>query len=248
MLNLLMGATFIYNDHPEPWQYGFQDGSTSSFYGIIDLHDNIMFYLIIILVSVTWVQASVMLDSAGNTDKLIYKYNNHGTLIEIIWTITPAFILIAIAFPSFKLLYLVDSVIDPAVTIKATGLQWYWSFEYSDYEESINIDSFMIPTDELEMGQFRLLEVDNRILLPVDTRVRILVTAADVIHSFALPSLGIKIDCIPGRINQTSCLLDREGIFYGNCTELCGVNHSQMPFTVEGVTIDKYISWINSQA
>jgi cytochrome c oxidase subunit 2 len=188
-----------------------------------------------------------MLDSYGNSDKLIYKYNNHGTLVEIIWTITPAVILFAIAIPSFKLLYLMDSVVDPAVTVKAIGLQWYWGIEYSDYEENIAFDSFMVPTDELEMGQFRLLEVDNRIVVPVDTRVRIVATAADVIHSFAVPSLGVKVDCIPGRINQTSFLIDREGVFYGQCSELCGTAHGFMPIVVEAVSLDKYISWVDSQ-
>lgn len=238
----------IFCDHPQPWQIGFQDGATSTFYGIIDLHDSILFYLIIVVIGVTWIQAAVMLDSYGNTDKLIYKYNNHGTLIEIIWTITPAIILVAIAFPSFKLLYLMDSVIDPAVTIKAIGLQWYWSYNYADYAEDISFDSFMVPTDELETGTFRLLEVDNRLVVPVDTRIRVLATAADVIHSFAVPSLGVKMDCIPGRINQTSFLIDREGVFFGACSELCGTSHAFMPIAVEAVSLDKYVSWINSQS
>jgi cytochrome c oxidase subunit 2 len=238
---------YVRNDHPQPWQLGFQDGATTNFYGIVDLHDSIIFYLIIVLVGVTWIQTSVMLDSYGNTDKIIYKYNNHGTLVEIIWTITPALILVAIAFPSFKLLYLMDSVVDPSITIKAIGVQWYWTFQYSDYDEDISFDSFMVPTDELEMGQFRLLEVDNRVVVPVDTRVRVVVTAADVIHSFAIPSLGIKLDAIPGRCNQVSFLADREGVFYGQCSELCGVNHGFMPIAIEAVSLDKYISWIDTQ-
>ena len=134
---MIIYFNIILNDHPQPWQLGFQDGATTTFYGIVDLHNNIMFYLIIILIGVTWIQISVMLDNYNNSDKIIYKYNNHGTLIEIIWTITPALILFAIAIPSFKLLYLMDSVIDPAITIKAIGLQWYWKIEYSDYEENI---------------------------------------------------------------------------------------------------------------
>lgn len=236
----------ILNDHPIPWQLGFQDGATSTFYGIVDLHDNIIFYLIIIIIGVTWIQTSVMLDSYGNSDKLIYKYNNHGTFVEIVWTITPAFILVAIAFPSFKLLYLMDSVVDPSITIKVIGYQWYWSISYSDYEEDISFDSFMIPTDDLEFGHFRLLEVDNRIVLPVDTRIRVVVTAADVIHSFAVPSLGVKMDAIPGRLNATSFLIDREGVYYGSCMELCGVQHLGMPICIEVVSLDKYIAWVNS--
>nr|NP_043726.1 cytochrome oxidase subunit 2 [Allomyces macrogynus]AAC49227.1 cytochrome oxidase subunit 2 [Allomyces macrogynus] len=238
---------FIYNDHPQPWQIGFQDGATTTFYGIVDLHDNIIFYLIIVIIGVTWIQTSVMLDSYGNSDKHVYKYSHHGTLVEIIWTITPALILVAIAFPSFKLLYLMDSVVDPAVTVKAIGYQWYWGYNYGDYNEDISFDSFMVPTDELEMGQFRLLEVDNRVVVPVDTRVRIVVTAADVIHSFAVPSLGIKIDAIPGRINQASFLIDREGVYYGQCSELCGANHGFMPIAIEAVSLDRYVAWVDAQ-
>lgn len=151
------------------------------------------------------------------------------TLIELIWTITPAFVLIAIAFPSFKLLYLMDEVIDPAMTIKALGHQWYWSYEYSDFVnedgESIEFDSYLVPTDDLEEGQLRLLEVDNRVVVPVGTHIRFIVTGADVIHSFAVPSLGLKIDAIPGRLNQTSVLVEREGVYYGQCSEICGVHH-----------------------
>lgn len=239
----------IYNDLAQPWQIGFQDGASSTFYGILSLHDHIMFYLIIVLIGVTWFLISIIYDSIGKNDKLVYKYNNHGTLVEIIWTITPAFILLAIAFPSFKLLYLMDEVIDPAVTFKAIGYQWYWQYEYGDYDLSspITFDSFMVPTDDLEEGEFRLLEVDSRIIVPVDTRVRVVVTAADVIHSWAVPSLGIKVDAIPGRLNQTSFLAEREGVFYGQCSELCGQNHFGMPIVVEAVSLDEYIAWISSQ-
>jgi cytochrome c oxidase subunit 2 len=236
---------FIYNDHPQPWQLGFQDGATTTFYGIVDLHDNILFYLIVILVCVTWIQMSVMLSTTDNT--ITYKYNTHGTLIEIIWTIIPALILLCIAIPSFQLLYLMDSVIEPAVTIKAIGYQWYWGYEYNDYDNVIAYDSYMIPSDELLEGQYRLFEVDNKLIVPVDTRIRIVASAADVIHSFAVPSLGVKIDCIPGRLNVTSFLIDREGVFYGACSELCGSSHYGMPIVIEAVSIDKYISWISSQ-
>lgn len=238
--------SYLYCDHPQPWQTGFQDGATTSFYGIVDLYDNIIFYLIIVIIGVTWIQTSVILSSYGQTDKLVYKYNNHGTILEIIWTITPALILIAIAFPSFKLLYLMDSVIDPAITIKAIGYQWYWGYEYGDYETPITFDSFMVPTDELEVGQFRLLEVDNRVIIPVDTRIRLVVSSADVIHSFAVPSLGLKIDAIPGRLNMTSFLVDREGTFFGQCSELCGSSHGFMPIVIEAVSLDKYIAWVDS--
>jgi len=237
----------IYNDLAQPWQLGFQDGASSTFYSLVELHDHIIFYMTVVLVGVTWFLLSVIYDSIGKNDKLVYKYNNHGTLVEIIWTLTPALILIGIAFPSFKLLYLIDEVIDPAITIKGIGYQWYWEYEYGDYDQPIKFDSYMIPTDDLEMGQFRLLEVDNRIVVPVDTRVRVVVTAADVLHSWAMPSLGIKIDAIPGRLNQVSFLVEREGVYYGQCSELCGTNHFGMPIVIEAVSLDKYISWVDSQ-
>jgi heme/copper-type cytochrome/quinol oxidase subunit 2 len=172
------------------------------------------------------------------------------TLIELIWTITPALILIAIAFPSFKLLYLLDEVIDPVITVKAIGNQWFWSYEYSDYVndtgETIEFDSYMIPDTELEPGQLRLLEVDNRVILPVDTHIRFIVTARDVIHSFAVPSLGLKLDALPGRLNQTSVILNREGVFFGQCSELCGILHYAMPIVIQSVSLDKYLAFISS--
>jgi cytochrome c oxidase subunit 2 len=172
------------------------------------------------------------------------------TLIELIWTITPALVLIAIAFPSFKLLYLLDEVIDPVITVKSIGNQWFWSYEYSDYVndtgETIEFDSYMVPDSELEPGQLRLLEVDNRVILPVDTHIRFIVTARDVIHSFAVPSLGIKLDALPGRLNQTSVILNREGVFYGQCSELCGILHGFMPIVIQSVSLDKYLAFISS--
>lgn len=136
-----------------------------------------------------------------------------------------------------------DEVIDPALTIKAIGHQWYWSYEYSDYgTKMIEFDSYMIPTSDLNKGDLRLLEVDNRLIVPIQTQVRVLVTAADVLHAFAVPSLGVKVDAVPGRLNQTSFFLKRPGVFYGQCSELCGANHSFMPIVIEGVSLKKYVS------
>ena len=244
--------TVVYNDAIEPWQLGFQDGASPAFEGIVELHDQIQFYLVIILLGVGWVLSSVILNFNANTNKIVYKYHNHGTLIELIWTITPALVLVAIAFPSFKLLYLMDEVIDPAMTIKALGHQWYWSYEYSDFVnengESIEFDSYMVPEADLEPGQLRLLEVDNRVVVPIGTHIRFIVTGADVIHSFAVPSLGLKIDSIPGRLNQTSTLIEREGVYYGQCSEICGVWHGFMPIVIEAVSLEKYLAWLNEQA
>lgn len=227
MLNLLFNT--LYNDAPQPWQIGFQDSASPAFTGIVELHNTIFFYLIVICVGVFYVLGSVMYYFNSNNSPIVHKYMNHGTAIELIWTITPALILTVIAFPSFRLLYLLDEVTSPTITIKVVGHQWYWSYEYSDYVnesgDSIEFDSYMIPESDLEAGQFRLLDVDNKMVIPVDCHIRIIVTGADVIHSFAVPSLGIKIDATPGRLNQSSMLAERMGTFYGQCSEICGVWH-----------------------
>nr|QBL02055.1 cytochrome c oxidase subunit 2 [Phlebopus portentosus] len=240
----------LLNDAPQPWQIGFQDSASPAFTGIVELHNTIFFYLIIICVGVFWALASIMYNYNYNTSPIVHKYLNHGTLIELIWTITPALILTVIAFPSFRLLYLLDEVTSPTITIKVIGHQWYWSYEYSDYVtetgQSVEFDSYMIPESDLELGQLRLLDVDNKMMIPVDCHIRLIVTGADVIHSFAVPSLGLKIDAIPGRLNQSSILAERTGSFYGQCSEICGVWHGFMPIVVEAVSVQDYLSWIDS--
>jgi cytochrome c oxidase subunit 2 len=176
----------------------------------------------------------------------------HSTIIEIVWTVVPALILTLIAVPSFALLYSMDEVIDPAMTLKVIGHQWYWSYEYSDYNsleggETLNYDSYMVPEEDLQAGHLRLLEVDNRVVLPVNTHIRVLVTAADVLHCWAMPSFGLKIDACPGRLNQTATFIKREGVYYGQCSEICGVNHGFMPIVIEAVSSEKYIDWISSK-
>ena len=176
----------------------------------------------------------------------------HSTLLEVVWTILPAIILMIIAVPSFGLLYSLDELIDPTITLKIVGHQWYWSYEYSDYAtleggESLNFDSYLVTTADLNRGAFRLLEVDNRVLLPINTHIRLLITAADVLHCWAVPSFGIKVDACPGRLSQASLFIKREGYFYGQCSEICGVNHGFMPIVVRGVYVDKFIKWISSK-
>jgi len=154
-----------------------------------------------------------------------------------------------VAVPSFALLYSIDEILDPAVTLKVVGHQWYWSYEYSDYTsedgETINFDSYMIPEDDLaDPGQLRLLEVDNRVILPINTHIRVVITAADVLHCWGIPSFAMKVDACPGRLNQTSLFIKRVGTFYGQCSEICGVNHGFMPIVVEGVELEDYVTWI----
>jgi cytochrome c oxidase subunit 2 len=240
----------ILNDAPQPWQIGFQDSAAPGFSGIIELHNTLFFYLIVTVVGVFWVLGSIVYYYNTKKSGITHKYLNHGTLIELIWTITPAFILIAIAFPSFRLLYLLDEVISPTITIKVAGHQWYWSYEYSDYiteeGEAIEFDSYMVPDSDLELGQFRILEVDNKVVVPADTHVRLIITATDVLHSFAVPSLGLKADAVPGRLNQTSFLAERTGTFYGQCSEICGVWHAFMPIAIESVSVMEFLNWLNS--
>lgn len=218
--------------------------------GLVELHDNIMYYLIIILFSVGWIMFSIIRNYVDTKSPISHKYLNHGTLIELIWTITPAVILILIAFPSFKLLYLMDEVIDPAMSVLAEGHQWYWSYEYSDFSNSddpIAFDSYIVPDSDLEKGTLRMLEVDNRLILPELTHVRFIITSGDVIHSFSCNSLGIKCDAYPGRLNQVSVFINREGVFYGQCSEICGILHSSMPIVIESVSLEKFLSWLSSQ-
>lgn len=176
---------------------------------------------------------------------------SHHAKLEIIWTSIPSLILILIAIPSFGLLYAMDDVLDPEITLKVVGHQWYWNYEYSDYvssgNSSINFDSYMIPEDELSFGQLRLLEVDNSIVLPINVHIRVHVTASDVLHSWAVPSLGVKIDAVPYRINSGYIYINRPGIFYGQCSEICGVNHGFMPIVVKGVDMNSFINYLNSK-
>lgn len=247
---LITGNATIYNDSPEPWAIGFQDGVSPGYTGIIELHDNIFFYLVVIAILVFWMLGSTIYYFNYDKTKISHKYLVHGTLIEIFWTIAPAIILLAIAIPSFRLLYILDEVTLPTITVKVTGHQWYWSYEYSDYEtesgDPIEFDSYMIPDSDLEIGQTRLLEVDNPIVLPENTHVRVIVTSTDVLHDFALPSAGIKIDATPGRLNQSSFFSEREAELFGQCSELCGTYHGFMPIQLEVVPMDGYLTWFSS--
>jgi len=252
-------------DIPTYGQIGFQDPATPIMEGIIDLHHNIFFYLIVITALVLWMMRRILVSynlywdfpttASHIVDRKNYLLLNnivHGTWLEIVWTLTPSIILMLIAIPSFALLYSIDELIDPAVTLKVVGHQWYWSYEYSDYNEvlnenSINFDSYMVSTDDLNVGDLRLLEVDNTVVLPINTHVRVIVTATDVLHSWAIPSLGVKVDAVPGRLNQVSIFLKREGTFYGQCSEICGVNHAFMPIVIKGVKLEDYIDWLKSK-
>nr|QYJ09223.1 cytochrome c oxidase subunit II [Notonecta amplifica] len=216
-----------------------QDANSPLMEQLSFFHDHSMMILAIITVMVGYLMLTMFFN------KMINRYLLEGQTIELIWTILPAVTLIFIALPSLRLLYLMDEISSPSLTIKSIGHQWYWSYEYSDFT-NIEFDSYMKPTTEMEEQEFRLLDVDNRIILPMNTQIRVLVTAADVLHSWAMPSLGIKIDATPGRINQGSFMMMRPGLMYGQCSEICGANHSFMPIVIESISMNHFINWLNS--
>nr|YP_009442075.1 cytochrome c oxidase subunit II [Pleuronichthys japonicus]ARK36800.1 cytochrome c oxidase subunit II [Pleuronichthys japonicus] len=219
-----------------PLQLGFQDAASPLMEELLHFHDHAL--MIVILISVMVLYIIVAMVTAQFTDKLVLDSQE----IEIIWTILPAIILILIALPSLRILYLMDEINSPHLTVKALGHQWYWSYEYTDYDD-LGFDSYMIPTQDLSYGQFRLLEADHRMVVPVESPVRVLITAEDVLHSWAVPALGTKVDAVPGRLNQATFTISRPGVFFGQCSEICGANHSFMPIVVEAVPLEHFESW-----
>lgn len=221
------------------WAYlNFQDSASPLIEQLIFFHDHIILVLVLIVTFVGYIISTLFFNS------FINRYILENQPIEVIWTSIPALILIFIALPSLRLLYLLDEVNNPSITIKTIGHQWYWRYEYSDFLQ-IEFDSYIIPTNELTDSGFRLLDVDNRTILPINTQIRVLITAADVIHSWTVPSLGVKADAIPGRLNQVRFLINRPGLFYGQCSEICGANHSFIPIVIERISINSFLNWIS---
>nr|WRM53583.1 cytochrome c oxidase subunit II [Rubricatochromis lifalili] len=219
-----------------PSQLGFQDAASPVMEELLHFHDHAL--MIVCLISAFVLYIILAMVTAKFTNKFILDSQE----IEIIWTLLPAIILTLIALPSLRILYIMDEINDPHLTIKAMGHQWYWSYEYTDYED-LAFDSYMIPTQDLSPGQFRLLEADHRMVVPVESPIRILISAEDVLHSWAVPSLGIKMDAVPGRLNQAAFIASHPGIFYGQCSEICGANHSFMPIVVEAVPLEHFENW-----
>nr|YP_009711994.1 cytochrome c oxidase subunit II [Epicauta impressicornis]QGA73698.1 cytochrome c oxidase subunit II [Epicauta impressicornis] len=214
-----------------------QDSSSPLMEQLSFFHDHTLLVLVIITILVGQLMYSLFFN------KFIHRYLLEGQLIELIWTILPAITLIFIALPSLRLIYILDDTNNPLLTVKTIGHQWYWSYEYSDFK-TLEFDSYMTPINEMKPWNFRLLDVDNRVVVPFKTQIRMLVTAADVIHSWTIPALGVKIDATPGRLNQTNFLSNRAGLLYGQCSEICGANHSFMPIVIESVTSNYFIKWI----
>nr|ACY73659.1 cytochrome c oxidase II [Psychonotis caelius] len=215
----------------------FQNSVSPLMEQIIFFHDHSLIILIMITMLVSYMMLSMFFN------KFINRFLLEGQMIELIWTILPAITLIFIAMPSLRLLYLLDELNNPLITIKSIGHQWYWTYEYSDFK-NIEFDSYMI--NEYNSNNFRLLDVDNRIIIPMNNNIRMLITATDVIHSWTVPAIGVKVDANPGRLNQTSFLINRPGIFFGQCSEICGANHSFMPIVIESINIKNFINWVNN--
>nr|YP_010758139.1 cytochrome c oxidase subunit II [Macroscelides micus]WEW63449.1 cytochrome c oxidase subunit II [Macroscelides micus] len=222
-----------------PFQLGFQDASSPIMEELIYFHDHTLM-IVFLISSLVLYMISTML-----TTKLTHTGTVDAQEVETVWTILPAIILIMIALPSLRILYMMDEISNPMMTIKTMGHQWYWSYEYSDYID-LNFDSYMIPTNELAPGDFRLLEVDNRVVLPMEVPIRVLISSEDVLHSWAIPTLGVKTDAIPGRLNQTTLSSMRPGLYYGQCSEICGSNHSFMPIVLEMVPLKHFYNWSTS--
>nr|AEL97225.1 cytochrome c oxidase subunit 2 [Myliobatis australis] len=219
-----------------PSQLGFQDAASPVMEELLHFHDHTLMIVFLISSLVLYVIVAAV------STKLTNKYILDSQEIEIVWTIVPAIILILIALPSLRILYLMDEINDPHITIKALGHQWYWSYEYTDYQ-NLEFDSYMIQTEDLTPGQFRLLETDHHMVVPMQSPIRVLVTAEDVLHAWTVPALGVKIDAVPGRLNQTAFIISRPGVFYGQCSEICGANHSFMPIVVEAVPLEHFENW-----
>nr|YP_009139856.1 cytochrome c oxidase subunit II [Galeruca daurica]AKG49881.1 cytochrome c oxidase subunit II [Galeruca daurica] len=214
-----------------------QDSASPLMEQLSYFHDHALMILVVITVLVGQLLFSLFFN------KFLHRYLLEGQLIEIIWTILPTITLVFIAIPSLRLIYILDEINNPMITIKTIGHQWYWSYEYSDFK-TIEFDSYMIPINEMNSFNFRLLDVDNRVMIPFESNIRMLITSADVIHSWTIPSLGVKVDGTPGRLNQTSFFINRSGLFFGQCSEICGSNHSFMPIVIESISPNYFSKWI----
>ena len=227
---------------PTAWQLNFQAAASPVAERIEDLHDLLLFITVAISAFVLALLAYVCIRYRADRHPVPSR-RTHNTVLEIAWTAIPVLILVVIAIPSFKLLYFMDRAVNPEMTLKAVGHQWYWSYEYPDNGE-FTFDAYMIADEDLQEGQLRLFDVDNRVVLPVETDVRLLTTATDVLHAWAVPALGVKLDAVPGRINETWLRINRPGIYYGQCSELCGAYHGFMPVMIEAVSKEEFDAWV----
>ncbi|MGY9055989.1 MAG: cytochrome c oxidase subunit II [Alphaproteobacteria bacterium] len=237
-----MGSTAFANQ-PQLWGIDLQPAATPVMEDIRWFHNQLLFPLItVITLFVLGLMAYVMVKFNRKANPTPSNFT-HNTTVEVLWTVIPVIILVVIAVPSFKLLYKADSIAEAEMTLKVTGNQWYWSYEYTDHN-GLAFDSYLLEGEDLPKDALRLLTVDEKVVLPVDTDIRIIVTATDVLHNWAMPAFGIKIDTIPGRLRETWVRITKEGTFYGQCSELCGARHAYMPIQVEAVSKEKFNAWV----
>lgn len=229
-------------DSPQPWEMGFQAPATPVMEQIEQFHNGLLIVITLISLFVLFLLAYVFVRFNQRRNPAPSR-TSHNTLVEVLWTALPVIILVGIAIPSFKLLYFADRTERAEMTIKAIGHQWYWSYEYPDHGD-FTFDALMVPEEEIKQGQLRLLETDNAVVLPIDTNIRLLTNSQDVLHSWAMPSFGVKLDSNPGQVNETWIRITREGAFYGQCSEICGVGHAFMPIKVEAVSKEKFQAWV----
>ena len=235
-------TTGSFADQPKQWQLGFQDAASQSMREIVNFHNNLLLPVIIaisVFVLFLMIYTCIRFRASKNPNP---SKTTHNVTVEVLWTLIPCLILIVMAVPSFKILYKQDTIPKVDLTIKAVGYQWYWGYEYPD--ENIIFESYMIKEENLKENQPRLLTVDNEVVVPVNKVVKVLITANDVLHAWALPSFGVKRDAVPGRINETWFKAEKVGTYYGQCSELCGIQHAFMPITVRVVTDEEYAVWL----
>ncbi len=235
-------TTGSFADQPKQWQLGFQDAASQSMREIVSFHNNLLLPVIIaisVFVLFLMIYTCIRFRASKNPNP---SKTTHNVTVEVLWTLIPCLILIVMAVPSFNILYKQDTIPKVDLTIKAVGYQWYWGYEYPD--ENIIFESYMIKEENLKENQPRLLTVDNEVVVPVNKVVKVLITANDVLHAWALPSFGVKRDAVPGRINETWFKAEKVGTYYGQCSELCGIQHAFMPITVRVVTDEEYAVWL----
>src|SRR5476651_786592 len=235
------GAALAAAGHPEPWQLGLQTSASPVMDDIVWFHDFLLYLIVAITLFVLALLVIVMVKFNAKANPVPSRIT-HNTTIEVLWTVIPVLILVTIAVPSFRLLFFELKVPPADITVKATGKQWFWSYSYPD--SKFEFDSLMVQDKDIKPGQLRLLSVDNEMVVPVNKVVRVLVIGADVIHSFSIPSFGVKIDAIPGRLNETWFKAEREGMYYGQCSQLCGRDHAFMPIAVRVVSDKEYTAWL----
>jgi len=238
----LFSATEVLANQPKNWQLSFQDAASQSMREIVNFHDKLLLPIIIAIsafVLFLLVYACIRFSASRNPNP---SKRTHNVAVEVLWTLIPCLILIVMAVPSFKILYKQDAIPKADVTVKAIGYQWYWGYEYPD--ENIIFESYMVADKDLKENQPRLLAVDNEVVVPVNKVIKVLITANDVLHAWALPSFGVKRDAVPGRINETWFKAEKVGTYYGQCSELCGIKHAFMPITVRVVSEEDYQEWL----